>query len=382
MGQLDTFERLLAALYEAMLDDARWLATSALIDEACGTKGHALFVGEGLKDDIRVTFGQLCYRGQSRADLAREYLETYHPTDERVPRVRRLPDSHLVHLTDLYTEQELKTSRTYNEFAYRNSCQDGLSVRLDGPEGSHISWVTADPVAPAGWGSAQLATIKRLLPYIRQFVRVRQALGGAGALGASLTALLDNTRLGVIHLDRRGRIVTANDRARGILRRGDGLCDQDGCLGARLPADHTRLEELLARALSAFGGQTTSGSMTIWRASGLPRLVVHVNPVGVRHPGFDTWRVAALVLVVEPGSPARIDPALVASALGLTPAESRVAAALAEGNSVRDIAQATGRQDNSVRFLLKKIYKKQDISRQADLVRLVLSIAGFSGSRS
>ena len=88
------------------------------------------------------------------------------------------------------------------------------------------------------------------------------------------------------------------------------------------------------------------------------------------------------MLVVEPGSPARINPALVASALGLTPAESRVAAALAEGNSVRDIAQATGRQDNSVRFLLKKIYKKQDIWRQADLVRLVLSITEFSDSRS
>ncbi len=33
----DAFERILGSCYEAMLDDAHWPATSALIDEACGT---------------------------------------------------------------------------------------------------------------------------------------------------------------------------------------------------------------------------------------------------------------------------------------------------------------------------------------------------------
>ncbi|MCE2484928.1 MAG: hypothetical protein J4F42_05410 [Desulfurellaceae bacterium] len=47
--------------------------------------------------------------------------------------------------------------------------------------------------------------IKGVLPHLRQFVRVRQALAGAEALGASLTALLDNTQIGIIHLDQRGQ---------------------------------------------------------------------------------------------------------------------------------------------------------------------------------
>ena len=52
-----------------MLDDTRWPATSALIDEACGVTGNALLVGEGPEDDIRVLFVGLYYRGQRRLDL-------------------------------------------------------------------------------------------------------------------------------------------------------------------------------------------------------------------------------------------------------------------------------------------------------------------------
>ncbi len=47
MSGQDAFERTLAAIYDAMLDDARWPAASALIDEACGITGNDLLVGGG-----------------------------------------------------------------------------------------------------------------------------------------------------------------------------------------------------------------------------------------------------------------------------------------------------------------------------------------------
>ena len=51
MGDQDAFERTLASLHDAMLDDTRWPGTSALIDEACGLTGNDLIVSEGPKDD-------------------------------------------------------------------------------------------------------------------------------------------------------------------------------------------------------------------------------------------------------------------------------------------------------------------------------------------
>ena len=377
MSQQNAFKRILASLHDAMLDDTLWPGTSALIDEACGITGTTLLVGEGPKDDIRAVFVGLYYRGQRREDLEREYLEVYHPIDERVPRFRDLPDSRLVPIAELYTAEELKTSPTYNDLFLRGHYQHGLNVRLDGPDGSHISWGLGDPVTAGGWGSSEITLVKELLPYIRQFVRVRQALVRAEARHTTAAALLENYRVGAIHLDRRGRILEVNDRARRILRRGGRLSDNNGVLCARAPEDQVRLARLMADALPSSGAVALSGSMRLGRSSRWPPFVVHVKPVDVPQPDYGAPHVAALVLIVEPGRQQRLDPDVVGRTLGLTPAESQVAVSLAAGQSVREMAEATGHTTDAIYWHLKHIYKKRSISRQADLVRLVLSIAEF-----
>ena len=381
MSRRDAFDRILASLHDATFDDAHWPHTAALIDDACGAAANGLVVGEGFADDARVYFARFYFRGQRREDVEHEYFEVYHPRDERLPRLRQLPDSQVVHVTRLYSEAERKTSPVYNEGLPRIASQNGLNVRLDGPDGLRIVWAFADPVEPAGWGTAQTRMIERLVPHIRHFVCVRQVVAGADALGASLTQMLDNTRVGVIHLDLSGRVVEANDRAHCLLRRGNGLQDQGGFLCAWLPADDARFKQLLAGALPTFSNEAaTGGSMTVRRASGLPPLVVHVNPVSVRQMDFGGRRVAALVLVVDPGDRPRIDPRLVAEVLGLTPAESAVAVLLSQGKTVRDIATERNCQEKAVHWHLQQIYKKRGMSRQTDLVRQVLSLSALSGS--
>ena len=375
MSDQDAFERILATMYDAMLDDARWPAASALIDEACGIEGNDLMVGEGPKDDVRALFVGIYSRGERREDLEHEYLERYYPIDERVQRFRQLPDSRLVHVTDLFTAEELKTSPTYNEVLRRGAYQNALHVRLDGPDGSHIAWTLGDPMDSGRWGGSRITMVTALLPHVRQFVRVRQALVRAEARNTTVTALLDNPRIGVVHLDRRGRPMAANDRARGILRHGDGLSDRDGMLRARTPADQARLERLVGDALPTYGPAPRSGSMLLRRSPVLPPFAVHVKPVGVPRPDYGARHVAALVLIVEPGRRHRVDPQLVATTLDLTPAETQVAVWLAEGRSVRDMAEATGHTEGTIYWHLKQIYQKQSISRQADLVQLVLSLA-------
>ena len=377
MSEQAAFARVVASLYDAMLDETLWPATSALLDEACGLTGNALLVGEGPPDDTRVTFVGLYYRGQRRPDLEREYLEVYHPINEGIPRLRQLPDGHLVPIKDLYTAEELKTSRAYNEAYRRGQYQQGVNVRLAGPGGSPMTWSLADPIASEGWGSSQIAMVRRLTPHIRQFIRVRQALVRAQAGDTTVTALLETPRIGVVHLDRRGRILAVNDRARRLLRQGEGLSDADGVLQARAPDDQARLARLVAEALPTSRAVPVSGSMLLGRAAGVPPLVVHVKPVGVPSPDYGARPVAALVLIVEPGRHPRLDSALVARTLRLTPAESQVAVWLADGKSVRDIALATGLTEGAIYWHLKQIYKKLPISRQVDLVRLVLSIAEF-----
>ena len=375
MNPLHAFDRILHSLHRAALDPAHWPAASALIDDASGAVGSALFVGEGLGEHQPVYFAMCLSRGERRQDLEREYLDAWYRRDEAIPRLRELPAGRLVHIPRLYTDDEKRTSPVWNEGLPRVSSQDGLNVHLDGHDGLRIVWTIGNPVGGRGWQSAQLRLIERLLPHVRHFARVRQALAAADALGASLTALLDNSRIGVLHLDRYGRIVEANAPGLEILRRADGLFDRDGTLHAWLPADHDRLQKLLGRALPALWGDAPGGgSMTLRRSSDRARLALHVCPVGDARTDFGARRVAALVLVVDPAGSSRVDPVRVADTLGLTPTEGRVAALLGEGRSVRDIAAATGNQPGTVRLFLKHVYRKQGVSGQVPLVRRVVGV--------
>ena len=374
MNSLDAFDRILASLYRATRDDDHWPAAATLIEEVCGTVGNGLVVGEASDGHDRIYFTRLLYRGESRQDLAREYFDVYYPDDAGMRRLMGLPEGRLVHLPDLYSKDELKTSPVYNEGWRRLGAQNGLYVHFDDPDGLRFVWALGDPVGSRGWQSAQLRLVERLLPHVRQFVSVRQALAAADALGVGLAGLLDNDRIGVVQLDRRGRVLAANGPALEILRRGDGLFDRGGTLQARLPADRGRLQRLVGRALPGLRGEAPSGgSMTVQRPSGRSRLGLHVSPVGDGAADFGGRRVAALALVVDPARRTRIDPARVATMLGLSESEGRVSALLAEGLPVREIAAATGLRENYVRWLFQQVYRKLGVSGQVALVRQVLA---------
>lgn len=377
------FERILGSLHEAVLDDSLWPATSGLIDEACASKSNFVSFGdEVLRDDIEIFFARLCLRGQRREDLERQWFRDYHDRDERVPRFRQLPDSRVVLNRALYTDEELKTSAAFNEMLPRGHCQDGLVARLDGPGGSRICWSVGDPLDGGGWSTAQVETVARLLPHIRQYVRVRQALVDARALGSSVAGLLGNARCGIIQLDSRGRIVAANDLARNLLRKGDGLTDRRGLLSAASADDDDALQALLARALPRFGGPGESVSMTVRRRGASPRLMLHASPLGAAGMDARPRRVAALLLVVDPALRGIVDPRLVGAMLGLTPAESRIAALLAGNRTIRDIATETGRSEGTVRWHVKRVLGKLGLSRQVELVQLVMSLFDVPQPRS
>ena len=382
MTQQDALERIVASLNEAMLDDARWPDTSAFIDEACGATGSTLtFMDESSTADVEIFFSRCCQRGADRSDWVGEYFRLYYANDEHLARVRKLPDSKIAPVGDLLTESELRTSLAYNEGLPRYQTQKGLRVRLDGPRGSCIVWAIGDPVDMDGWSSARGDMVAAILPHIRQYVRVRATLAEAAALGASVSELLDHTRAGVIQLDRRGLIVAANDSARELLCCNGGLSDEGGELRAVSPRDDSTLKALLAGALPRFGGQAASGSMTVRRMPPMPGFALHVKPVVGREVDYRSRHVAALVLIADPVSRARIDPDVVEAVLGLTPTETRIALLLAEGRTLRQIAASTGRGYSTVRTHLKHMFAKLGVSRQFEVAQAVLALSGLPEDR-
>ena len=368
----------LAALNEAALDDSKWPACAIQIDQACGTVGSCVTYSPiGSAERESVFFVRICIRGERRRDLEREYFENYYALDEAALRFRSLPDGELVHVPDLYTNAERETSRTYNSFLVANDLQNSVHMQLTYPEGSRVTFTLLRPGVERGPNLFRIQAIKSLLPHIARFAHLRQALFDARASRESLTELLDNTRIGIIQLDWRFRIVQINDCARTILQKNDGLHEENGFLRARRPEDNYNLQRLLERALPQLGKPGVSGSIALGRTSVAPRFLLNVIPTSGEHTNFQFARMGVSIVIVDPVIRATIDPEVVAAALGLTPSESQIACLLAAGNSIRDIAHSTGREENTIRWHIRRIFNKQSITRQTELIRRVLELAGY-----
>ena len=353
MSRQDRIDRIVASLYGAMLDQARWPETSALIDDACGVAGTHLVI---VRDGTRL-FDKVRRRGEPLDPRRREYAESCVPRNGCTPRVMGLSDRRVVRVMNLHTECELKAL----------------------PNGTRVLWAVADRIEPERWTDEQIDTIERLCPHLRHYVRVRLALISAEARDGWLTGLLDTMMLGVICLDWRGMVVQANGPARAILRHGDGLVDRGGFLHATESADDRQLGRLLAHAMPQSDVQGIGGSIAAARCAAQLPLILHVSPLGVHDTGFGIGHVGAFVLVVDPCATPSIDRERLAASLGLTEAESHVAVALANGATEGEIASASCRAESTVHELVKRIHDKLDLSRRADLVRTVLSASAGPG---
>ncbi len=377
MSTQDRIDDIVRLLREAELDEEVWSAASALIDDVCGLRGNDLLLcGLRPQGGIDVLHRWLRLRGEPAPELARDYVEHYAAIDERgVAGAGRRPGT-LIHTNTLLPEDVRRTSVTYNEYLVPNAGENCLNALLPGVGDLGVAWSLVGPgggASPSDWTGEQVQAIRLLLPYVRQFVLVRHALAAARADGMRTAALLDTRRVGMLLLDRLGRILEANDRARATLRQVEvnGLTVREGRLAAIRPAEADRLTKLLDLACAG----SSAGSMPIPRPPE-PPLVVYATPVTTT--GELPWgeRLAARVLLAEPFSTPPVNAERVSAALGLTPAQGRVVAGLAAGGTVASIAAATHRTEAAVRWHIREALGRLGLARQADLVRVALSTPG------
>ena len=89
-------------------------------------------------------------------------------------------------------------------------------------------------------------------------------------------------------------------------------------------------------------------------------------------PAIDAPGIAVVAVIIRDPDDVPSQPsAILASAYGLTPAETRVLLQLYDGLSVTEIAAANRVAVSTVRAQIKTLFVKTGVSRQSALVRLV-----------
>ncbi len=103
-------------------------------------------------------------------------------------------------------------------------------------------------------------------------------------------------------------------------------------------------------------------------------VVVTARPLDVST--IHTGAGALALFIARPGPEASADPQALRDLLGLTKAEARLAAVLAEGQGLVEAARRLGIAHNTAKAQLRSVFAKTGVHRQAQLIALLASIGG------
>lgn len=220
------------------------------------------------------------------------------------------------------------------------------------------------------------ALLRRLLPALQRSLRAGRALRKAEFFHQVAFDALDAVPLGVAFVDAAGEITAANRIARQIIESENVRAYQETIRRSEATARTPRLRRAVADAMSDLqdaGGEVLS-AFAVPRRPGLRPLTCLLAPVGASADGVDIAdRPQAMLFIGDPEKPMDIDQRRLRQLYGLSRAEARVVALLAQGYKLDATAENLGLVYETVRKHLKQVFDKTGCDRQAELVRLLVT---------
>lgn len=172
-------------------------------------------------------------------------------------------------------------------------------------------------------------------------------------------------------LDGGRQVLWLNRRARAMQAEGLALSAPQGVLQGRTAQVGVALEAAMRELAGPAGVRGDSRILRLPRAGALPALgflsLVRLEGA-LSEPRYR-------LVVSDPGLASGIPQSrLLVDCFGFSPAEARVAVGLCEGLDVKRLARREGNSVNTIRSQVRGVLEKTRTTRQADLLRLLLSL--------
>jgi DNA-binding CsgD family transcriptional regulator/PAS domain-containing protein len=303
-----------------------------------------------------------------------DYYGSLNPWMQRAPHLYR-PGNVLIS-DRVMSDRELAKTEFYNDFLrpQNHFHSFGCIITQDDPIRSAIAAMR--PQSAGEFEEAEEQLLKQLFPHLNTAMRLHERIAGMEYRMGGMMDALNRLAEGVMLVDADGRVAFANRYAEAILRSGDGL----GQFADGVRADGTEQTRELRRAIAqvAAGGagrpMAPGCALTLRRASCRGALKLYIaSAKSIRESS--RGRPAAVVFIADPEQPRAPDPGTLEQLLDLSPAEARLATSLAQGKTLQDCAGEAAVSLNTVRTHLQRIFSKTGVRRQAELIRLIMTVA-------
>ena len=363
----DNYDRLVGQIYEASHTPTAWSAVLASVDEEVGVDAWTLMrvehrPGEGTRF--------LSIGGERvSAEAPVRYSSYYNALDPRTDLVRRTPPGEIYTCREYFDERFVSRSEFYQDFLLPEGLRyviGGCAYRAD--DHDYVFGLQRG-VDRGVFTPVHESLLRRLMPHLGRSLRLMDDFQLQLQRAEVVSGALDTTPMAVIAIDGAGRVRCSNHRGEQMLREGTLVRVRNGLLSCSDPSLRSRFVEMiqhcgrstepLSLLLGSDGSQDRRCSLTLLRAKPGSALAAIGGEGG-------------LLCLIAPIERRRVATARQLMTLfGLTPAESRLARALAGGESLDVYAENAGLKLPTVKTQLRCVLAKTGTDRQAALIRLI-----------
>jgi DNA-binding CsgD family transcriptional regulator len=360
------YDAIVEAFYAAALEPARWNDVIAALTRGFGVIGSSLITpfaaGLGLEP---------LWATDADPEFIAAYASRYAQTDVlREPILKRIPAPWATYCwEDLVDRATMEAWEGYRDLLAPRGVGQGIGLLAAGEDHRAGQVMIYCP----RWSDDRVELAKRTLGQLGQHfaraLKVHWYLAAARQHTAAARITLDMFQTGVAWLAENGEVLYRNQEMDRILRAGDGIALGDGVLRFAEPAAGPRLQRAIGEAQ-----ESRESAFLVERNSGPPALQVRVVPLPIHAMALRLPKAAAIAFVSDIDASADGSAESAAQLHGLSPAETRLLKELTAGRTIQEAAERLGIADGTARSQLKATMEKCGVHRQADLIRLVVTL--------
>lgn len=363
----DAINRLIGLIYDAALSDVLWPDVLNHIIQSINSQSGLLRVQDLHSKDV----GMYITNGLDPA-FSRQYIDHYVHLDTLIPAFVDQPVGTVGQVRGFMPESFYK-GEFFNDFALPQGEEHTVGCILKKSSSQIIVLGLHRSDRGGTYNSDELDLFRLLVPHLQRALLVNQRLTQLTTVSNASCEILHRFPVGIVLVDVAGKPLFVNRQAEAIMASDYGITISNNRIKAAKWSDTQALNKLLFEATRA--PLRTGGGLCISNSRLRPSLSVLVTPVGKeQNTGFqlDPPLVAAALIIGTPEQQLDFSIDLLRHLHGLTRAEARLAAALANGHSLEMMADQFSVSMHTIRCQLKSCFRKTGTNRQAELVKLIL----------
>jgi DNA-binding CsgD family transcriptional regulator len=367
---------LIGKIYDAAVNSTQW--RTVLADLTSVLNGTAAVIRLFNKETLAPVFS---------AEIGHDdfYINAYHNYYYMLDPINSCQDKLqvgvLLDTRKIINDRDFKASEFYNDFVRRYDLFYGVGANVAEVDDGCLRLGIQRSQQMGAFGVREKRLILQLTPHFQRALKIHYRFSALERERNLTYEAMNRLTLGVILLDEEARPFFINSSADNIITKNNILLLSSSGARARYPSLDKSLQKAINECLLIAKGDTKNGNVHPFvfnNESGGSSLKLIVAPLFQAHgeTSFGLARPCIALYIFNTESLNVHSHELLSAIYELTPAESRLAIALGNGDSLDEIAGQFNIAKTTARAHLRSIFEKTNTHRQGEVVRLVINTVG------